>query len=94
MIKISVKGRVLLTTKDFLFIIAWIVLFLFIADAFAEDKRIASYFIWVWNILGVLYALKIVDNFQMQKTQVNNSDPKLEDERKIIKTPKTRFFEA
>lgn len=94
MVKISVKGRVLLTTKDFLFIIAWIVLFLFIADAFAEQARIASYFIWVWNILGVLYFLKIVDNFQMQKPQGNNSESRLEEENRIIKTPKTRFFEA
>lgn len=51
-------------------------------------------FIWVWYILGILYALKIIDNFRMQKPQVNNSTSKLENESKIIKQSKPRFFEA
>lgn len=93
MLKISVKGRMLLTLKDFIFIITWLFFLLIIADAFAGQPRIASYFIWVWYILGVLYALKVADNFRMQK--IDRADkPILENGSKSIKATKPRFFEA
>lgn len=92
--KLYIKDRVFLATKDFLFIITWLVLLLFIADAFGNEPRIRSYFVWVWEILGILYAWKIAENFQLQKPQENSSEPKLEDNKKTIKSSKNRFFEA
>lgn len=94
MIKIFIRGKVLLTTTDIIFILACIVMFLFIADAFAEDGRIASYFIVVLTVLEICYALKVIDNYNMQKTKEIDLASKSEDGTKAVRVPKPRFFEA
>ena len=94
MIKISLGGKVLLQLKDILFILACIVMFLFIADAFAEDRRIASYFIAVLTILEIIYALKVIDNYNMQETKQTDQSSKLESGSKTARVTKPRFFEA
>lgn len=94
LIKVTLKGKVLLTFKDFIFLITWLVLLLFIADAFAGQARIAGYFLWVWEILGFIYVLKIVDNYNLQKKEEVKPESKIETHRETVKAPKTRFFEA
>lgn len=91
MIKFFVKGKVLLTTKDFLFILASLVMLLFILDAFANETRIGSYFLYVLFFLDFIYALKIVENYKIQETK--KTEPNLDSNPKI-QIPVKKFFEA
>lgn len=94
MIRLFVKGKVLLTTKDIIFILACIVMTLFIADAFAQDRRIAAYFIAVLTILEIIYALKVIDNYNMQGSRQTDKSANLENRSKTAGVAKPRFFEA
>lgn len=69
-------------------------MFLFIADAFAEDRRIASYFIFVLTIMEILYVLKVIDNYNMQETKQTEQTSNLENGNETTKIAKQRFFEA
>lgn len=96
MIKFLVKGRVLLATKDFIFIFASLVMLLFILDAFADQPRIGTYFLYVLVIFDFIYALKVVDNYNLQKTKEAEKEiiPESEEKtRKVIKI-RSRYFEA
>lgn len=94
MISIYVKGKVLLQLKDIIFILACIVMTLFIADAFAEDRRIASYFIVALTILEIIYVLKVIDNYNMQGSKQTDKSSNLENRSKTARVTKPRFFES
>ncbi|MDO8618310.1 MAG: hypothetical protein Q7R49_00010 [Candidatus Daviesbacteria bacterium] len=83
MLKISVKGRVLLSIKDLVFIITWLFMLICIADAMNGQPRGMTIFLTIWWIFGFIYAWKIVDNYNLQK----NKEP-------VAKNPTKKFFEA
>lgn len=93
MIKISIKGKVFISTKDILFIIASFVMLLFILDAFANEPRIGTYFLYVLIFFDYIYFLKMIDNYELQKPKQVNQQSTSENQ-KTVKVNKPRYFEA
>lgn len=64
------------------------VMFIFIFDAFAEQARIGTYFLYVLIIMDYIYAVKIIDNYKMQKNEKpQKNNPKVE-------IPIKKYYEA
>lgn len=92
--KFTIKGKVLLTFKDLVFIITWLFMLLSIADAMNGQERGMRIFLGIWEVLGAIYALKIIDNYELQKKEATEPEVKLENQTKTVKSPKPRFFES
>ena len=92
--KIYLKGRVLLTFKDLIFILTWLFFLVCIADAMNGQPRGMTILLTIWWIFGFIYAWKIVDNYNLQKKEGTESEVKLENQTKTVKSLKPKFFEA
>lgn len=98
--KVYIKGKVLLTFKDLVFIITWLFFLVCIADAMNGQPRGMTIFLGVWEILGIVYAFKIFDCYKAQKRetgQTNISENENRTEYRLMKEKKTtkpQFFES
>ncbi|MBI2596767.1 hypothetical protein HYW41_01300 [Candidatus Daviesbacteria bacterium] len=91
--KIYLKGKVLLTFKDLVFIITWLFMLVSIADAMHGQERGITIFLGIWEVLGFVYALKIAENYSLQKKEEEKLQTKIE-QKEIVKKPNPQFFEA
>lgn len=97
MISIYIKGKVLLTTKDLIFIIASSFLFgTGVRFFFSYDEYLGLRLIIPAIILQIIYAIKLIENYNKQENQKSvSSYAKLNDKRmRTASVPKSKFYEA